>query len=62
LKTHVYTLKKSSVNENRTFGYKIRFLGGEKETQGVRREIFKGFGSNTNGATFHPFIILSKIT
>jgi hypothetical protein len=40
----VYILKKSSVNENRTFGDKIRgkigFLGGEKEMQGVGREIF----------------------
>jgi hypothetical protein len=38
------SLKKSSVNENRTFRGKIRdkieFLGGEKETWGVRREIF----------------------
>jgi hypothetical protein len=48
--------------KNKLLRGKIGFLGGEKETQGVRREIFKGFGSNTNGATFHPFIILSKIT
>jgi hypothetical protein len=43
LKTHVYTLKKSSVNKNRTFGDKIRskieFLGGEKETGGGERNL-----------------------
>jgi hypothetical protein len=37
-------LKKSSINEKRTFGGKIRgkigFLGGEKEMWGVGREIF----------------------
>jgi hypothetical protein len=31
---------KSSVNENRTFEGKIGFLGGEKETQRVGKEIF----------------------
>jgi hypothetical protein len=43
LKTRVYTLKESSVNEKRTFGEKIEFLGGEKETWRVEREIFQLF-------------------
>jgi hypothetical protein len=38
-------LKKSSVNKNELLGGKtrgkIRFLGSEKETQGVGREIFE---------------------
>jgi hypothetical protein len=39
LKTHVYTLKKSSVNENRTFRGKIGFLGGKRDAGGGKRNL-----------------------